>query len=76
MYSETVLWRDSLSEAERATLDENWPGVYACAQSICEDPAAQQGLLDDAGVTQDFGAMDLSGVEEKLDAADRAIHYR
>ena len=76
VYSETVLWRDSLSEAERATLDENWPGVYACAQSICEDPAAQQGLLDDAGVTQDFGAMDLSGVEEKLDAADRAIHYR
>lgn len=70
---EAAQWREDLDEGARATLGENWPGVYACARAICEDPAAQQGLLADAGVTADFGAMDLTAVPEQLDAVDRAL---
>lgn len=70
---EAAQWREDLDAGDRATLGENWPGVYACARAICADPAAQQGLLADAGVTEDFGAMDLTAVPEQLDAVDRAL---
>lgn len=72
-HREAAQWREDLGDGDRATLGDNWPGVYACARSICEDPAAQQGLLADAGVTADFGAMDLTAVPEQLDAVDRAL---
>lgn len=70
---EAALWREALGDGDRATLGDNWPGVYACARAICEDPAAQQGLLADAGVTADFGAMDLTAVPAQLEAVDRAL---
>lgn len=39
------------------------------------ETAAQQGLLDDAGVTADFGAMDLAGVPEQLDAMNEVLAH-
>lgn len=70
---ETAAWQDSLDEGNRATLDANWPGVYACAEGICQDLDSQQGLLDDAGVTTDFAAMDLTEVPEQLDVMNAAL---
>ena len=70
---ETAAWQDSLDEDNRATLDANWPGVYACAEGICQDLDSQQGLLDDAGVTTDFSAMDLTEVPEQLDVMNAAL---
>ena len=70
---ETAAWQDSLDEDNRATLDANWPGVYACAEGICQDLDSQQGLLDDAGVTTDFSAMDLTDVPEQLDVMNAAL---
>lgn len=70
---ETRAWQAGLSGEDQATLDANWPAVYRCARQICEDPAAQQDLLDSAGVTTDFTAMDLTGVPEDLDTINRAL---
>lgn len=70
---ETAAWQQTLSSDDQATMDANWPRVYTCAQDICEDPAAQQGLLDDAGVTTDFGAMDLTAVPEQLDTMNEVL---
>lgn len=72
---ETAAWHDGLEAEDQATMDANWPKVYTCARDICEDPAAQQGLLDDAGVTADFGAMDLAGVPEQLDAMNEVLAH-
>lgn len=66
-------WRAALSDTQSAALDENWPGIYLCAVSLCDDPAAQAGLLADAGVETDFSAMDLSGVPERLTALNAAL---
>ena len=70
---ETQAWQADLSTDDRATMDANWPGVYRCARDICDDPAAQQGLLDDAGVTTDFSAMDLTDVPAQLDEMNTAL---
>ena len=70
---ETALWQDALSGEDQATMDANWPKVYTCAQDICQDPAEQQGLLDDAGVTTDFSAMDLTEVPAQLDAMNEVL---
>lgn len=70
---ETAAWQQSLDENSQATLDANWPGVYACAEGICQDLDSQQGLLDDAGVTTDFSAMDLTEVPEQLDVMNAAL---
>lgn len=70
---ETAAWQDSLDEDSQATLDANWPGVYTCAEGICQDLDSQQGLLDDAGVTADFAAMDLTDVPEQLDVMNAAL---
>lgn len=70
---ETAAWQQSLDESSQATLDANWPGVYACAEGICQDLDSQQGLLDDAGVTADFAAMDLTDVPEQLDVMNAAL---
>ena len=70
---ETAAWQDSLDADSQATLDANWPGVYACAEGICQDLDSQQGLLDDAGVTTDFSAMDLTEVPEQLDVMNAAL---
>ena len=61
------------TQSSQATLDANWPGVYACAEGICQDLDSQQGLLDDAGVTADFAAMDLTEVPEQLDVMNAAL---
>lgn len=70
---ETETWQNALNDEDQATMDANWPKVYTCAQDICEDPAAQQGLLDDAGVTADFGSMDLTEVPAQLDAMNEVL---
>ena len=70
---ETAAWQQSLDADSQATLDANWPGVYACAEGICQDLDSQQGLLDDAGVTTDFAAMDLTEVPEQLDVMNAAL---
>lgn len=70
---ETAAWQQSLDTDSQATLDANWPGVYACAEGICQDLDSQQGLLDDAGVTTDFAAMDLTDVPEQLDVMNAAL---
>ena len=70
---ETAAWQQSLDTDSRATMDANWPGVYACAEGICQDLDSQQGLLDDAGVTADFAAMDLTDVPEQLDVMNAAL---
>lgn len=70
---ETAAWQQSLDTDSQATLDANWPGVYACAEGICQDLDSQQGLLDDAGVTTDFSAMDLTDVPEQLDVMNAAL---
>lgn len=70
---ETAAWQQSLDADSQATLDANWPGVYACAEGICQDLDSQQGLLDDAGVTADFAAMDLTEVPEQLDVMNAAL---
>lgn len=70
---ETETWQNALDDDDQATMDANWPKVYTCAQDICEDPAAQQGLLDDAGVTTDFGSMDLTEVPAQLDAMNEVL---
>ena len=71
---EAQAWQQELTAAEQQTLDANWPGVYRCAQELCADPAAQQDLLDTAGVTTDFTALDLAGVPQDLDAIDQALY--
>lgn len=73
LYGATKSWQQGLDGDQQATLDANWPQVCRCARDICGDPAAQQGLLDDAGVTEDFGAMDLEDVPAQLDTMDEAI---
>ena len=70
---ETAAWQQGLDESSQATLDANWPGVYACAEGICQDLDSQQGLLDDAGVTTDFSAMDLTEVPAQLDAMNEVL---
>ena len=70
---ETQAWQNALDADDQATMDANWPRVYSCARDICEDPAAQQGLLDDAGVTTDFGSMDLTEVPAQLDAMNEVL---
>ena len=70
---ETAAWQQSLDESSQATLDANWPGVYARAEGICQDLDSQQGLLDDAGVTTDIAAMDLTEVPEQLDVMNAAL---
>ena len=70
---ETAAWQESLDTDSQATLDANWPGVYTCAEGICQDLDSQQGLLDDAGVTADFSAMDLTEVPEQLDVMNAAL---
>lgn len=70
---ETRAWQAGLSADDQTTLDANWPGVYRCARDICQDPAAQQDLLDTAGVTTDFTALDLTGVPEDLDTLNAAL---
>ena len=70
---ETAAWQQSLDTDSQATLDANWPGVYACAEGICQDLDSQQGLLDDAGVTTDFSTMDLTEVPEQLDVMNAAL---
>ena len=62
LYGQTRAWQQGLDAGGQALLEANWPGIYACARDICADPAAQQGLLDDAGVTGDLAALDLDGV--------------
>ena len=62
-----------LGAGGQALLEANWPGIYACARDICADPAARQGLLDDAGVTGDLAALDLDGVPARLDAMNEAL---
>lgn len=71
---ETQAWQQDLTADEQQTLDANWPGVYRCAQELCADPAAQRDLLDTAGVTTDFTALDLTGVPQDLDTIDRALY--
>lgn len=71
---ETQAWQQELTAAEQQTLDANWPGVYRCAQELCADPAAQQDLLDTAGVTTDFTALDLAGVPQQLDTIDQTLY--
>lgn len=70
---ETLAWQQALDADDRATIDANWPGVYRQAQEICDDPAEQKDLLDSAGVTTDFSAMDLSAVPEQLDAMNQVL---
>lgn len=70
---ETTAWQAALSEEDSATMDANWPGVYRCAQDICTDLSSQQELLDTAGVTTDFAAMDLTEVPARLDAMNTAL---
>lgn len=41
--------------------------------SVCEDPADGSGLLEAAGVTTDFGTIDLSAVPQRLDALDEVL---
>lgn len=72
---ETRTWQQGLSADDQSTMDANWPGVYRCAQDICADPAAQQGLLDDAGVTTDFSTMDLTDVPEQLDDMNEVLTH-
>lgn len=69
----TTAWLAGLSDDEQARLDLNWPGILAEARAICEDPAAQQELLDTAGVETDFPVMELGGVPDKLTALDAVL---
>lgn len=71
---ETQAWQQALTAGEQQTLDANWPGVYRCAQDLCADPAAQQDLLDTAGVTTDFAALDLTDVPQELDTIDQTLY--
>ena len=73
LYGQTRAWQQGLDAGGQALLEANWPGIYACARDICADPAAQQGLLDDAGVTGDLAALDLDGVPARLDAMNEAL---
>ena len=51
----------------------NWDGILYSARQICEDPADGSGLLEAAGVTTDFGTIDLSAVPQRLDALDEVL---
>ena len=73
LYGQTRAWQQGLDAGGQALLEANWPGIYACARDICADPAARQGLLDDAGVTGDLAALDLDGVPARLDAMNEAL---
>lgn len=59
-------WLDGLTEDQKETLRENWPGVCQEAENILNDLDDQTGILADAGVTYDFTTMDLSGVQAFL----------
>lgn len=66
-------WMDGLGQAGRATLDENWTRVSLESRAIAADPAAEQELLDDAGVTTDFSCLDLGPVPDFLDVLDSVL---
>lgn len=70
---ETRAWQQALDDDDRATMDANWPGVYRQAQDLCKDPAAQKEMMDTAGVTTDFSAMDLTAVPDQLDTMNHIL---
>ena len=72
--AETVTdWQGGLDAQQQELLALNWDGILYNARQICEDPADGSGLLEAAGVTTDFGTIDLSAVPQRLDALDEVL---
>ena len=72
--AETVTdWQGGLDAQQQELLVLNWDGILYNARQICEDPADGSGLLEAAGVTTDFGTIDLSAVPQRLDALDEVL---
>ena len=75
--AETVTdWQGGLDAQQQELLVLNWDGILYNARQICEDPADGSGLLEAAGVTTDFGTIDLSAVPQRLDALDEVLRLR
>lgn len=66
-------WQGGLDAQQQELLVLNWDSILYSARQICEDPADASGLLETAGVTTDFCAIDLSAVPRRLDALDEAL---
>ena len=72
--AETVTdWQGGLDAQQQELLVLNWDSILYNARQICEDPADGSGLLEAAGVTTDFGTIDLSAVPQRLDALDEVL---
>ena len=71
--ADTEAWLEGLNEADRAMLKENWTAVRDRARSIGEDHDGNKGVLADAGVTTDFSALDMSGVDAFLNTVDSIL---
>ena len=66
-------WLDRLNDDHRAALKTNWAAVREQARGIAADYDSQKGILGDAGVTTDFSALDMSGVDAFLNTLDGII---
>ena len=71
--ADTKAWLDSLTDSQREDLKETWKNVCERAHGICDDYDGSKGVLADAGVTTDFSALDMSGVDAFLNTVNSVI---
>lgn len=71
--ADTKAWLDSLTDSQREDLKETWKNVCERAHGICDDYDGSKGILADAGVTTDFSALDMSGVDAFLNTVNSVI---
>lgn len=71
--ADTKAWLDGLTDSQREGLKETWKNVCERAHGICDDYDGNKGVLADAGVTTDFSALDMSGVDAFLNTVNSVI---
>lgn len=71
--ADTQAWLDGLTDSQREGLKETWKNVCERAHGICDDYDGSKGILADAGVSTDFSALDMSGVDAFLNTVNSVI---
>ncbi len=66
-------WLDGLTDAEREQVKQAWAGVRDRARAIHDDYDGSKDILADAGITTDFAALDMSGVDAFLNTVDSIL---
>lgn len=66
-------WYAALDGEDLEKLQADWPGVYSTASLILQDPAAQAGLLESAGLSAEYGDLDLQAAGQGIELLDRVL---